>query len=275
MKHRIDANREFSRALSTIQNPISMPFMHTHLDHELYYLMQGETCYFIGNKVFQVLDGAFVFIPRGVLHKTQFLSSKISDRILLQAEFEFFSSKQLTNVVNILSKRPVQYVKEDNIELIKEIFEKIENIVPIKTEHQNTLYNLYVAEILILLCEYGITEPTSDNGIEDALISSVQKYIGENYSKPITLSQMSEYFSVSEEHLSRKFKQKTGICISEFINYQRISYAADILKNEHISVTEVAERCGFNDSNYFSTVFKKVMGISPKQFSMQQKQNSN
>ena len=133
------------------------------------------------------------------------------------------------------------------------------------------LYNLYIAEILTLLCEHGITEPISDNSTEDTLINDVQKYISENYNKTITLSKISEIFSVSEEHLSRKFKQKTGICISEFINYRRISYAADILKDGYTSVTETAEMCGFNDSNYFSTVFKKVMGISPKQFSMQYK----
>ena len=69
---------------------------------------------------------------------------------------------------------------------------------------------------------------------------------------------------MSESHLSRKFKAHTGIGINEYITYVRITNAEKLLRETELSVTEVADQCGYSDSNYFSTVFKRIKGITPQ-----------
>ena len=70
-------------------------------------------------------------------------------------------------------------------------------------------------------------------------------------------------FSISEGYLSRKFKAVSGIGLNQYITYVRICHAEKLLTETNLSVTEIAEKCGFNGSNYFSSVFKKMKGMTP------------
>ncbi|MBQ7039542.1 MAG: helix-turn-helix domain-containing protein [Clostridia bacterium] len=268
MKYNIDPLDDFSIGHNNMQN---MFWVHAHFEHELYYLKRGEACYFIEDRLFSIHEGAFVFIPKGVLHRTQYFTSREVERFLIKVDSDFFEPKHLTPLFKTLQKRPVQYVDNKNLPIFEELFDKIRSLPSPATENSRILRRIYIAEVLALLCEMSLTDSDVSHNTDDSLIASVQDYVNQNHSKTITLSQLSMYFSVSEEHLSRKFKQKTGVCISEFINFQRVSHAAELLKRKSATVTDVATECGFNDSNYFSTVFKKYMGITPKKYSMQHK----
>jgi len=80
----------------------------------------------------------------------------------------------------------------------------------------------------------------------------------------MTLTDMAKYLSVSPEHLSRTFKKETGFGFNEYVNLVRLQKAYVMLKHENgKSVSEVAYSCGFNDSNYFSVIFKKMYGEKP------------
>ena len=72
---------------------------------------------------------------------------------------------------------------------------------------------------------------------------------------------------VSPEHLSRSFKAEIGQGFSEYLSEVRLKEAQKLLEGEQkLSVSEIAYKCGFNDSNYFSDKFKKRYGISPLQY---------
>ena len=66
--------------------------------------------------------------------------------------------------------------------------------------------------------------------------------------------------------LYNKLKQTTGMGTSEYINLRRIKKAEDLLLNTNLSVSEISDRLGFTYQRYFSTIFKKVKGVSPSQF---------
>jgi two-component system response regulator YesN len=61
----------------------------------------------------------------------------------------------------------------------------------------------------------------------------------------------------------------TGMGLSEYINIARVTAAEKLLLSADLPITEVATKCGFNDSNYFARVFKKLKGVTPKKYSMQ------
>ena len=102
-----------------------------------------------------------------------------------------------------------------------------------------------------------------DNG--NRVIEQAVAYIKENFASDITLSSLAKMFSVSPEHFSRLFKKETGLGFSKYLNSLRLQYAEQLLRSaEGQNITQVAEICGFEDSNYFSKKFKEVYGISPK-----------
>jgi two-component system response regulator YesN len=82
----------------------------------------------------------------------------------------------------------------------------------------------------------------------------------------VSLYDIANRFHVSREYISRKFKQKHGINIPEHLNRIRISKAKILLQNRGLKMAAISEMVGFKNEKYFSLVFKKQEGISPKEF---------
>ena len=94
----------------------------------------------------------------------------------------------------------------------------------------------------------------------------VKKFIDENFGDPnISLESVSNRFQYNKKYLSHHFKRVFGMGVSEYLNTLRISYAVSLIDQRHLFVQEIAFRCGYKDPFYFSRVFKKIIGISPKE----------
>ncbi|MBE7025993.1 MAG: helix-turn-helix domain-containing protein [Ruminococcaceae bacterium] len=90
------------------------------------------------------------------------------------------------------------------------------------------------------------------------------KEIENNYESEITLFSLSKHLKISPSYLSRLFKNEVGIGAHEYLTQYRILMASQLLKDN--SVTEVGYMCGFNDTSHFISVFKKRIGITPKEY---------
>ena len=100
----------------------------------------------------------------------------------------------------------------------------------------------------------------------DALIDRVIRYINRNYTKNITLDEICENFLCSRSHISHSFKQSTGQSFRKYLTSLRLKTAKSLLTHSNLGITEIAFSVGFNDSNYFSNVFKSIVGMSPRMY---------
>ena len=96
------------------------------------------------------------------------------------------------------------------------------------------------------------------------LLSSIFE-IGQDH-KPLTLEEVSSVASLSPTYFSKKFKLITGMGFKEYLNYVRLKHAQTALLTTNSSITDIALEYGFNDSNYFKDLFKKVYGKSPREY---------
>ena len=237
--------------------------VHSHNHYELYFLMDGKTKYFIGDEIFEIESGDIVFVPKGIFHETDSESCMKNERILIFFDDDSFS-QGTAHILRELSKHRVFHIAQNKTERIERLFVRIKDEFEKKGKFTDTLTNIYIQELATLICRYMIEyKPSSAN--ED--IQSISKYIRINYMKDITLRSLSHDFSISESHLSRRFKEVSGIGINEYLTYVRIMNAEKLLRSKKMPITEIAAACGFNDSNYFSTVFKRIKGITPLKFS--------
>lgn len=72
--------------------------------------------------------------------------------------------------------------------------------------------------------------------------------------------------SVTGSYLSTLFKKETGVTITDYINTTRIRQSLILLNSTNLSISEIAARCGFVDANYYSRIFKKFQGKTPKHY---------
>ena len=100
-----------------------------------------------------------------------------------------------------------------------------------------------------------------------SLVKPVKKYLSEHFSEELNLQSVADLFNVSFGHLSKCFKKVEGISFSEYLMNLRIEEAKKLLKKDYINISEVAEKVGYADPGYFSKVFKKQVGMTPKQYS--------
>ena len=242
-----------------------------HRYHELYYIAEGKCSVFIGQRTYRLQTGDFALIPAGTLHKTDFTSHGQNTKYVIS--FSVNTARQIdafletaiaeTGIRAGKIKAPVQR-QEAVLLLVNRMLYEFENQPPLG----RSLCLALLAELLISLQRYRAGEAEND-GNEDAAhgrMREVAAYLCEHAREQITLSEVAAHFAVSPSHLSRVFHQETGFGLREYLVHYRIRQACDLLLNSDLSVTQIADQCGFSDSNYFGDAFKKATGLSPREY---------
>ena len=101
-------------------------------------------------------------------------------------------------------------------------------------------------------------------------IEIISNAIIENFSDAnFSIDSIYDEFDLSKDYIRRQFIKEKGISPLQFLNNTRINSAQKLLLSRNINnlkIYEIAERCGFSDQLYFSRVFKKIVGVSPKEY---------
>ncbi len=105
-----------------------------------------------------------------------------------------------------------------------------------------------------------------DSEYDNHLAKYAAQYIREHYQEDLSLKLLSEKYQVSRGYLSTVLSRNLEMSFPDYLNKIRVEHACLYLDQDILKNYEVAYKVGFNDDKYFSKVFKKVMGISPKEY---------
>ncbi|WDV44939.1 AraC family transcriptional regulator [Clostridiaceae bacterium M8S5] len=105
------------------------------------------------------------------------------------------------------------------------------------------------------------------------LIKKVINYITQNYDKYLSLSDVANKVKLSPGYLSTNFKKETGESFTSYLNKVRIENSKLLFETTDHSIVDIALAVGFDNQNYFTTVFKKYTGLTPKKYRMSLKRN--
>lgn len=101
---------------------------------------------------------------------------------------------------------------------------------------------------------------------QNRLILKAQKFISNNISQNISVSDIASAITVSREHLSRIFAENLHISPYEYLIKQKMTLACQLLNNSTLSNKEISSRLGYNDQAQFSRIFKKTLNLTPTEF---------
>lgn len=108
---------------------------------------------------------------------------------------------------------------------------------------------------------YRHVEESHDGAIQQALA-----YVTQNLHKPLSQSEIAKNHHMSNSNFSKVFKQYTGMNFVDFITERRLDKAKELLRSTNLKTYEIAEHAGFAESRYFSQLFKKKVGCTPKEY---------
>lgn len=97
-------------------------------------------------------------------------------------------------------------------------------------------------------------------------VSRAVRFVTINFQSDISIKTVAESLYISASYLSRLFKLKMGKTFGDYLTYFRIKKACSFLKNPDIKIYRIANMVGYKDQRYFSVIFKKMVGMSPREF---------
>ncbi|MDU4856341.1 MAG: helix-turn-helix domain-containing protein, partial [Clostridioides difficile] len=98
------------------------------------------------------------------------------------------------------------------------------------------------------------------------LIENINEYIKKYYKENINLNSISDVFFISPNYLSSIFNERNKVSITEYINLLRIEESKKYLLDRSMSISDICKKVGFNNSSYFSQIFKKFNSITPNEY---------
>lgn len=100
----------------------------------------------------------------------------------------------------------------------------------------------------------------------DKLVYMAKRYIHEHYREKLALSDIADELNISSGHLSTTFSRYMNQTVSDYIAEVKIEHAKELIDSGQYLIYEIADQLGFENAYYFSKVFKKVTGMSPKNY---------
>ncbi len=137
-------------------------------------------------------------------------------------------------------------------------------------EHIESSRNLkdLVALIEQMVAKYTNTILQLSNVNHVSVIKNASKYVHMHLSEPIRLNDVADYVSLSPNYFSSLFKREMNISFADYVNQTRIKESQYLLETTNHSILDIALSVGYNNQNYFTTIFRKFTGITPKQYRM-------
>ncbi|MCR4891817.1 MAG: response regulator [Lachnospiraceae bacterium] len=120
---------------------------------------------------------------------------------------------------------------------------------------------------LILSATRDFFQSLEHTETQSSTIYMIENYIASQYSNPsLSIKAISDYVRLSSSYICTLFKEKTGTTLNQYITEYRMYRAKELLSDPRNRISEISENVGYNDSNYFSKLFKKTFGLSPSEF---------
>ena len=243
----------------------NMSEYHFHKYYEMYYLLSGKRILFINNQSIVIAPSQLVIIAPDVLHK--FIDSDSNphySRIILYFNRGAFLPDMLKNPALLSILDSTFYISDIPVNVFTEITSALHR--EIGTD--KPLRELNISSCFLrTLSEAARSHHSGIPQKETDLVSLVKAYIDDNIDADLSLDILASKFFVNPSYLSRCFKKKTNIHLSQYIAEKRIQYSLHVMVTQHgLPINEVARMSGFSGITTFNRTFKNIMHCTPGSF---------
>lgn len=230
-----------------------------HDNIEILCMIYGKCEVNLDSAVFYVEEGDAVVVNSGCVHTLRAVGGAAAYHcVIVDKDFCKFLGFD-TNVQHIVEKVHDQHINR--------IFCDIESEFNRKEQYYLAAIKYLVGEMIVRLYRnYSMPDDhVYENSSKSVMVKKAAVFIDDNCTHSISIDEIAEAVNVSKYYLCRIFKEVMGITMVQFINFRRCKKACRMLERADISISDVAEACGFDNMSYFSKIYKKYMNILPSE----------
>jgi AraC-like DNA-binding protein/quercetin dioxygenase-like cupin family protein len=260
---------------------------HTHDFLEFVYVVEGDALHEVADHRYALSAGDVFVLEPQTYHSYNATETKdtvvyniLFEKKLLQKEFG--ALLQMPSFINFFYLAPflrknasfVPYIslkEHQRMQLETHLNKIVSEFTEQPIGYQLVIKTRWI-ECLVLLSRF---HEENENKYESALgheewMESILHFVGQHYRQPLSLSQLSRTCGMSVASFTNKFKKATGMSFVDYKHSLQIRHACELLKDHRNKILYAAYGAGFQDVSFFNRVFRKHMGMTPREFRKQQ-----
>lgn len=259
---------------------------HWHDEPEFCHVIKGEIEYHFPEHVYILKEGDAMFVNSNVLHMicphNGYMGAIMIPQVFNKLLFIGYHRSAIDNkyyrpIVNS-QNIPCYFMHKENFSdaEIVQLLDDCYHCAEAEKFGYEVQVRSYISQIWLRL--YQALEPqlrTQESAQEKhhERLKLMLNHIHTHYAEKITLNNIANAASISERECIRSFKKYMQLTPFQYIQNYRIDSAANMLMHSEYSITEIAWKCGFESSSYFSKLFKQTMHCTPKMYRDTSRQN--
>ncbi len=256
-----------------------MVYNEAHPDIELYYLKEGERLYFVENRTYHLTAGCSILISSNRIHKTAPIGEQCHERMLLEVHPDFLpilSAAYPQVSFDYLLSQTAVIATPDNpyCAVIASLFEEIDRLTREKPFGYEEEAQCDVFKLLL-----NFHRSLGNTANEPVMLSpkhqkiyEIAEYLSANMGDIDSLDSLCAHFFISKYYLCHSFKEVTGMSVMAFLNMTRVLRAIVLLREDNMTIPQIARTVGFGTVAHFTDVFKRIEDITPYEYRRRVKQ---
>lgn len=218
--------------------------------YSIIYVMEGQMEVEYGGKIFQVGENEAVLLDFREPHSYRAASGRLDKWEML---FKGNEAEAWYSLITEEEKHCFKVIGKLK-RTLENLMEELEKPVP-----QDHTISLLIHKMFCNMVDQNAV--TLSPPVEEAV-----RFMNSHFGSPIQISEISEHVSLSRYYFTRLFRKETGRTPNEYLAEVRINYAREMLAEKILSVSEIAERCGFTNTSHFTRFFREKTGQTPAAF---------
>jgi AraC family L-rhamnose operon regulatory protein RhaS len=237
---------------------------HHHDFHEIVIVEHGTGIHVFNGQPYSISGGSVCFIRDHDRHLYEHTDNLCLTNVLYRSPEAF---QFLTGLNQLLPQEQDGHyashwrVNQGALQQVRQIVGQMEQSAEEESTAALASREILFMQLLVLLRKSSLEEGAVNN---DARLNQMMAWLEDHFADEVCWASLADRFSLSLRTLHRQLKQHTGMTPQRYLNRLRLIKARHLLRHSDESVTDIAFRCGFGDSNHFSTLFRREFSWSPR-----------
>ncbi|KFB99644.1 L-rhamnose operon regulatory protein [Trabulsiella guamensis ATCC 49490] len=237
---------------------------HHHDFHEIVIVEHGTGIHVFNGQPYTISGGTVCFVRDHDRHLYEHTDNLCLTNVLYRSPevFQFLAGLHRLLPQEQDGVYPSHWrVNQSALQQVRQIVAQMERQDEGNDAHTIANREILFMQLLIQLRKSSLAAEATNN---DARLNQLIAWLDDHFADEVCWEGVAERFSLSLRTLHRQLKQHTGLTPQRYLNRVRLTKARHLLRHSDESVTDIAFRCGFGDSNHFSTLFRREFNWSPR-----------
>lgn len=236
---------------------------HLHEDsYEIAFIMEGSGYLVVDNQQLPVESGSITLVPPSTMH--HFSTSEENGMRYYCLRFQLDSANQ--ELYKFFTARNSSVTSGDYLNYIKNTFQVLFHTHQVNGGIVDEVFQSLALGLVQLAKKQFSAKTISMHQEEHDLASEILSYISNYHYEKITLESLAKKYNISPSHLSRIFCNTYHVSPINYLIHSRITFATEYLLKSDLSISEIAEKVGYDNPTHFTNMFIKRIGCTPTEY---------